>query len=698
MRPRRRASILVVDDSPEKLVALTAVLDGLAEELVTARSGRDALRLLLGREFALILLDVRMPDMDGFETAQLIRQRKSTEHTPIIFVTAFGEDELYTTGYALGAVDFISVPVSGDVLRSKAAVFLDLYEQARQIQEQTEALGRRAEQLQRLTRASLAIHGARSVGEMLDVATRFSRELVGADEAVTLAAVGSSGPRILSASSLPDSSAAQRRRAVEEAAAFTAHLPETGHVFRLAALDRARLAAALRSRDGRHLGWLCAASDAPREFGDEEELLLTQLAQVTTIALENALFAEAREAHRIKEQFLSTLSHELRTPLTAILGWVRLLRSSPASADQLEHGLDVIERNVNAQVRMIDDLLDVSRIAAGKLVLDPGEVRPVALLESAVEAMLPVAAAKGVALGLQVDPALPRDAAMAGDPDRLRQVVWNLLTNALKFTPSGGHVALTLAAAGGRLCLEVTDDGAGISPTFLGSVFDRFRQADTSTTRSQGGLGIGLALVRHIVELHGGSVTAESPGVGKGATFTVLLPFSAPPRRAADPDGPAAGDHRGLAGLTALVVDDEADAREVLREILVRAGMSVETVPSADAAVEALDARKLDVLISDIGMPSADGISLIRRVRTSPHAAIAAIAVTAYAREEERVLALAAGFDRHLSKPIEPASLVAAVRELTLGARAAGSSPDGTCRVLVVEDDGDSREGLRRFL
>jgi len=698
VRPRRRASILVVDDSPEKLVALTAVLEGLAEELVTACSGRDALRLLLGREFALILLDVRMPDMDGFETAQLIRQRKSSEHTPIIFVTAFGEEELSTTGYALGAVDFITVPVSGDVLRSKAAVFLDLYEQARQIREQTEALQRRAEQLQHLTRASLAIHGARSVGEMLDVATRFSREIVGADEAVTLAAIGSGGPRILSASSLPDSSAGERRRVVEEAAAFTADLPDTGRAVRSAVPDRARLTTGLRSRDGRHLGWLYAASDASRPFGAEDELLLTQLAQVTTIALENALFAEAREAHRIKDQFLSTLSHELRTPLTAILGWVRLLRSSPASAEQLEHGLDVIERNVNAQVRMIDDLLDVSRIAAGKLVLDSGEVRPVALLESTVEAMLPVASAKGVALALQVDPALSPDTALAGDPDRLQQVVWNLLTNALKFTGNGGHVALTLTAAGGRLCLRVTDDGAGISPTFLGSVFDPFRQADTSTTRSQGGLGIGLALVRHIVELHGGSVTAESPGLGKGATFTVLLPLSPPPRRTADADGPGAGDRRGLEGLSALVVDDEADARDVLREILVRAGMSVQAVPSADAAVEALDSGRFDVLISDIGMPGADGISLVRKVRASPHAAIAAIAVTAYAREEERVLALAAGFDRHLAKPVEPASLVAAVRELTVGARPAGAGREATCRVLVVEDDGDLREGLRRFL
>lgn len=718
MSPESRARILVVDDSPEKLVALSAVLDGLADELVTARSGREALRLLLGRDFALILLDVRMPGLDGFETAQLIRQRKSSEHTPIIFVTAYAEDEVSSTGYALGAVDFIAAPVRPEVLRSKAAVFLDLFRQQRQIREQTEALRRRAEQLQHLTRASLSIHGARSLEEMLDVATHFSRELVGADEAVTLASLEANGTRILSASSFPDGSAAERRRAVEEASVFTALLGDACHAFRVTAEALAsearwetfragvspsrqglgRLATALKSRDGRHLGWLCAASDASRPFGAEDELLLTQLAQVTTIALENALFAEAREAHRLKDQFLSTLSHELRTPLTAILGWVRLLRSSPPAADQLAHGLDVIERNVTAQVRMIDDLLDVSRIAAGKLVLDPGELRPVALLESTVEAMLPVAAAKGVSLGLEVDPSLSRDAVMAGDPDRLQQVVWNLLTNALKFTSSGGRVALTLGAAGGRLCLRVADDGAGISPAFLGSVFDRFRQADTSTTRSQGGLGIGLALVRHIVELHGGSVTAESPGLGKGATFTVLLPFSPPPRRSAREDDAAAGDRRGLAGLRALVVDDEPDAREVLREILVRAGMSVEAVPSADAAVESLDARRFDVLISDIGMPGADGISLVRRVRASPHAAIAAIAVTAYAREEERVLALAAGFDRHLAKPIEPASLVAAVRELAAGARPAGAAREDACRVLVVEDDGDSREGLRRFL
>jgi len=307
MPPESRASILVVDDSPEKLLTMRAVLEGLGEELVTVRSGREALRRLLLQEFAVILLDVRMPDMDGFETAQLIRQRRSSEQTPIIFVTAFGEDELSTTGYALGAVDFITTPVRAEVLRSKVSVFLDLFKKARQIGLQADALRRRTEELQHLTRASLAIHGARSLDEMVEVATGFSLALVGADEAVTLAALDSSTDVLRSATaSITAEDASDRHRAVDEASLFTS-LADPRHPVRLTIEElgaearwsvlcqrtghptRARLAAPLQGRDGRHMGWLSTVAAPARAFTADDEHLLTQLAQVTSLALENAL-------------------------------------------------------------------------------------------------------------------------------------------------------------------------------------------------------------------------------------------------------------------------------------------------------------------------------------------------------------------------------------------------------------------------
>jgi CheY-like chemotaxis protein len=733
MKPESRASILIVDDSPEKLVTLRTVLEGLAEELVTVRSGREALRRLLLQEFAVILLDVRMPEMDGFETAQLIRQRRSSEQTPIIFVTAFGEDELSTAGYALGAVDFITTPVRPEVLRSKVSVFLDLFKKARQIGLQADALRRRTEELQHLTRASLAIHGARSLDEMIEVATGFSLALVGADEAVTLATLDpSTDVRRSATASITAETSSDRHRAVDEASLF-ASLADPRRPVRLTVEEievdprwtalrqraglpaRARLAAPLRGRDGSSMGWLCTLAAPARAFTADDEHLLTQVAQVTSLALENALFAEAREANRLKDEFLATLSHELRTPLTAILGWVRLLKSEGAGAARIAHGLTVIERNVKAQARLIEDLLDVSRIIAGKFVVEWGELRPVAVVEAVVDALQPSAAAKGVAVELAVDDSVSRVDAVPGDAARFQQVVWNLLSNALKFTPRGGHVFLSIDRVEDRLRLRVADDGVGISPAFLEQAFDRFRQADSGSSRAQGGLGIGLALVRHIVELHGGTVLAESPGPGKGATFTVLLPTAPPAVRGPAVSEPAergGGWGTDLRGVTVLVVDDDPDAREVLCEMLHRAGASTRVAGSAEEAIDGLRAESIDVLVSDIGMPLVDGLSLIRKVRSSPTPAIASVAVTSYAREDERLRALEAGFDVHLAKPVEPRTLIAAVREATLMAAARTALLDGLAsrppeagdthprkrRILVVEDDLDSRESLKLFL
>ncbi|HEY0782572.1 MAG TPA: response regulator, partial [Thermoanaerobaculia bacterium] len=467
------------------------------------------------------------------------------------------------------------------------------------------------------------------------------------------------------------------------------------------------LSGPLSGRDGRPLGWihLCCWG---ANFDDEDVPLLTQVAQMASIALENALASEAREANRLKDEFLATLSHELRTPLTTILGWTRILRTTAYDLQRTNHGLEVIERNVQAQARLIDDLLDVSRIIAGKLRLSLRPMAIVPAVETAIEAMRPAAEAKGVGLHLTVDPAIGRGERIDGDADRLQQVGWNLVSNAIKFTPAGGRIDVRLARSGDRFTVQVADTGKGISPSFLRHVFDRFRQADSTTTRSQGGLGIGLAIVSHIVEQHGGTVTAESGGLGQGATVTVTLP--ARTATAEDDDETfaerpaieeAAAAATDLSPWRLLLVDDEVDAREVLSEVLQSFGAQVATAGSVAQALSRFAEEPPDVLISDIAMPGGDGYELLRRVRELPEergGEVPAIALTAYAREEDRQRSFAAGFADHLAKPIEPLRLVAAVAAQATRAARASAAARTKRQVLVVEDDADSREALKTLL
>jgi signal transduction histidine kinase len=414
-------------------------------------------------------------------------------------------------------------------------------------------------------------------------------------------------------------------------------------------------------------------------------------------ALADRLAARNRdlaEANRLKDEFLATLSHELRTPLHSILGWVQLLRAGGLDGEEMQTGLETIERSARAQNQLIKDLLDVSRIITGKMRIDPRPVQPSAIVSAAIDAVRPAAEAKGITLSAELDRfAGPVNA----DPDRLQQIAWNLLTNAIKFTPRGGRVDVRVARVEGSARLTVRDTGIGIERNFLPHLFERFRQADSSTTRSYGGLGLGLALVRHLAELHGGTVEAASDGPGKGAEFAVALPLvgvaaggssrpsaesasaeavgprrSDGPERAAGPQGAEAGGKPPrsagpLAGVTVLVVDDDPDARALVERLLRRGGAEVTAAGSAEEAMALIDRRPPDVLVSDIGMPGEDGVALIRRVRSlDPERGgrIPAAALTAFAREEERNRALAAGFQRHLAKPVEPGELTAAVAAL----------------------------------
>ncbi|HEX2641684.1 MAG TPA: response regulator [Thermoanaerobaculia bacterium] len=422
-----------------------------------------------------------------------------------------------------------------------------------------------------------------------------------------------------------------------------------------------------------------ANEDLRREIGERrraEEALqhmyedLEILVQQRTAELSRAM-REAEEANRMKDEFLATLSHELRTPLSAMLGWAQMLRTGRLDEATTSRALETIERNARAQSQLISDLLDVSRIITGKLRLDLRTLELPSVIEAALDSIRPAAEAKGVRLEVGLDRLI---SPILGDADRLQQVIWNLLSNAVKFTPKGGRVEVRVVNTGEHLEVRVSDTGLGIRPDFLPYVFDRFRQAESASTRSHGGLGLGLSIVRHLVELHGGLVEVESAGEGQGSTFRVRLPVWSAMVDGL-PCGPTEQESSGallaetawLAGIRVLVLEDEDDTRDLLVAALEGCGAEVAAVGSAAAALDLLDRRLPDVVVSDIGMPEEDGYAFIRRLRErSPERGgqLPVVALTAYARAEDRTRALASGFQTHLAKPLEPGTLVQTVAGL----------------------------------
>jgi PAS domain S-box-containing protein len=412
-------------------------------------------------------------------------------------------------------------------------------------------------------------------------------------------------------------------------------------------------------------------------FRDITERKLAEEQREQLLKREQAARHEAEQANHLKDEFLATASHELRTPLTSIVGWTRMLRSRRLDSQTSNNALESIERNTDSLMKLIEDLLDTSRIMSGKLLLDmhPIEIGPV--IENAVGTVGPAAQAKNITIRIDLEQA----GAVLGDANRLQQVVWNLLSNAVKFTPKSGQIAVKLSRFNSQVEVSVSDSGEGIETEFLPFVFDRFRQADGSKTRKHGGLGLGLAIVRNLVEMHGGTVKADSEGPGKGATFSVRLPLLAVYRKKISPPSTISIDDSAdplemltiecppkLDGLRVLVVDDDGDTLEMLRTVLAQCEADVITVSSAGDAWREIERRRPDVLVSDIGMPKEDGYELIRRSRESEsetsEAMIPALALTAYAKAEDRVRALSAGYQMHLAKPVEPAELVLVVASL----------------------------------
>lgn len=427
------------------------------------------------------------------------------------------------------------------------------------------------------------------------------------------------------------------------------------------------------SHEDRLIGTLTIIEDVTERVAREAELQAQIEARSRLLSSEKLARNEAERANRLKDEFLATVSHELRNPLNAILGWAHMLRLGNLTPANAERAVETIYRNAKSQAQLVADLLDVSRIISGKLHLDVRTVDLLNIVNAAVDSIRPSADAKSIRIQTMLDPAATP---ISGDAERLQQVVWNLLTNAVKFTPKGGRIQVKVHRVESHVEIVVRDSGIGISKEFLPYVFDRFRQADASSTRIHGGLGLGLSIVHQLVDLHGGAVSVQSEGEGKGATFTVTLPFASVVgnQKEAEPVYPVQSDEvvsfaslPSLQGLRVLVVDDEPDTRELIREVLKECGAEVITSPSAADALVALEQHRPDILISDLGMPDEDGYSLITKIRALPPERggdIPAAALTAYARAEDRMRVLRAGFQFHLPKPVDSAELVTVIASL----------------------------------
>jgi signal transduction histidine kinase/DNA-binding response OmpR family regulator len=743
----QKINILMVDDSPTNLLALEAILQAPDRNLVRAASGDEALRYLLDTEVAVILLDVYMPGIDGLETAALIRGREKSRDIPIIFLTADSTGNRHIArGYSLGAVDYILKPVDPDVLRSKVAVFVELFKKTEEIKRQAELLHEKnielenanLQRLGKLIELGQELSAERDPKQVLEKFCSAARDIIGAEHAgVGVLGEGEGGQTLRyychcevcesgdDENASPQASEHILTQLLSEGRPVrlsdTAGTLEAAHLASPRVSMQSFLGAPILSPAEAH-GWLYLTNklDAD-EFSEADERLAVTLATQVAVSYENARLyaeterhafelqqevaerklaeeararllvreqaarAEAERANRTKDEFLATLSHELRTPLTAILGWTHLIRGGNLDASMMTRALETIERNARSQSQLIDDLLDVSRIITGKLMLDFRPVELASIIEASVDTVRPMAEAKSI----RVLPQLRTShCVVSGDPARLQQVVWNLFSNAVKFTPEGGRVEVGLTCDEQRVELEVSDTGQGISQDFLPYIFDRFRQADGTTTRKHGGLGLGLAIVRHLVELHGGTIRAHSDGDGQGATFTLSLPLaSALLKEAGDEEEAVAaftnaveeeaavdGEESAslmqpgvLGGLRILVVDDEADTRELVQEVLVRQGAEVRSSGSAAEALRTLATWNPDLLISDIGMPVEDGYELIKQVRNfdaQQHGRIPAVALTAYAGAEDHRRALDAGFQMHLAKPIVPKDLIETVARI----------------------------------
>jgi signal transduction histidine kinase/CheY-like chemotaxis protein len=521
-----KVNILLVDDDESNLVALQAILQGEDRNLVRAASGDEALRYLLNKDAAVVLLDVRMPGINGLETAELIRARKKTRHVPIIFLTAYDNRDTrdLSTGYSLGAVDYLVKPFDVDALKSKVAVFVELYKKTEQVKQQAALLHDKNVQLEtanvqrlgKLIDLGQLLTAERDPKKLLETFCESACEILGARYVkVRIFASENDSDLIVHNNNEPATVECDNASA---GSGQTSALPSSGETGREGSLFEIPV-----SLGDRALGQICLQHKAgTQELSESDKRLALTLASQLAVAYENArLHAETEAANRLKDEFLAVLSHELRTPLNAIVGWAGLMRNGLDPSRQ-SRALDTIVRNSKMLGRMVEDILDASRMITGKLRLEFVPCDFALAVRSAADAVQPTADAKRVNLELKL-PAI--GTVIMGDSTRLQQVVWNLLSNAIKFTPENGRISVILKRSSNQAKLYVSDSGQGITKEFLPFIFERFRQADSSSTRANGGLGLGLSLVRHLIDLHGGTISADSRGKNMGSTFVVTLPL-----------------------------------------------------------------------------------------------------------------------------------------------------------------------------
>ena len=737
-------NVLLVDDRPENLLVLETILADLNQNLVCAASAREALKFLLVEDVALILLDVQMPGLSGFEFAELIRERERTQHTPIIFVSATSVDDQYVfKGYSLGAVDYLTKPFQPEILKSKVLFFTKLFRQNQEIKRQARLLEQanvaldsanldlevrvqsRTNELEaaneklekelderRQSEARLATEHSitRTVAyaEDLDAAApEILRAFCGHMGAVVSALwlLNDTGTGLYCAfiEACEDTDGIERFKQESLAQHFARGYGFPGHVWEtngpVSMSESYRGKKFTRVKIARATG-MNQAIGFPIKIADEfygviefftREPVLNNLSLINMLEAigseigqfvqrkrveaererllfrEKALRQQAEKASRLKDEFLATVSHELRTPLNSILGWGQILTTGKLNDDERRNALETIYRNARSQSQLIDDLLDTSRLITGNLHLNLSPTPVVPTIEAAIEVVRPAAEGKSISVATQFNSNIET---ITCDSHRLQQMVWNLLTNAVKFTPDNGRIDVISEQVENNVRIIVRDTGSGIPEEFLPLIFERFRQVDSSSTRAHQGLGLGLAIVRHLAELHGGHVTVESDGPGKGSAFTITLPITLAVVNDGQAPHPENGHRRSrpiarqLDGLRISIVDDDNDACNLLRFSLELSGAEVRTSSSVADAMKSIREWLPDLLLTDINMPGEDGYSLIKKLRAlkpEQGANIPAIALTAMARTEDSEQALNAGFQMHIPKPVDIEELADAI-------------------------------------
>lgn len=639
--PRERHTLLVVDDNPATRYTTARVLRAAGFPTVEAVSGAEALQMSTDGVSA-VVLDVHLPDLDGFEICRRIRSNPRTMNLPVVHLSAtYVTDRDKVAGLDAGADGYLIHPVEPTVLVATLQALI----RARTAEDD---LRRSQDWLQAIhDHAPGAIVLFDAQGRFADVNPALERLL------------GRSRADLVDRPVVDFVPPEWREFALERLS------PDDGSAGWQGAMP-------LLHADGHwvHLDWTIAEHPEPgHRIGiaqDASERIQLAKRRHELLQQEQAARVAAEQHSRTKDDFIAVLSHELRTPLNAIVGWVEIMRRRDATPEVLK-GLDVIDRNVKTQARIISDILDVARINSGKLQLQREWTRPDELIQTSLASLQAALATRELRVEAEVGGA--REPVWL-DPARFQQIFWNLMTNAIKFSPVGGAIHITLTRHGPLLELRVQDWGMGIRPDFIGRLFDRFTQSDAPGNRSHGGLGLGLSIVRHLAQLHGGGATAQSPGEGKGATLTVTLDVGT---QAREQPAASAATRAPLAGLSVLLVEDDADALDALTQLLAGNGAAVSATRSVDEAIHALRDIEFDLLISDIGLPERDGIELIRAVRAREAAQgtrrLPAIALTAFSRDEDRIRTLAEGFDHHASKPLDPPALLGAIEALTEAGR-----------------------------